>query len=205
MTSVGEEEQALCRREGRTFRPQPGKHYRVVGDPEKRITVPEIAALGALRHRWVWEPRQVPHVPVFNKQKVPAGNISPDENARMLNVYMRPWVLGEDTQRPDRIVVPHVRLLAASHHMHEQARAVGRGDSQEETTHPEPPRKRLRHKAPPVVGAIVGTTPLLRRSHGESWDWYVHGHVVSHHSQRLITNFLSTCAARFLPREGEGE
>ena len=35
-----------------------------------------------------------------------------------------------------------------------------------------------------------------RRCHEESWRWYIRGNVVSHHSQRLIVQFMSACCGR---------
>ena len=64
--------------------------------------LPDIPALGNLRHRWVWERRPRPHVPVWSFARIPRSNISPAENARLLSVYMRPWTL--DPVQATRVV-----------------------------------------------------------------------------------------------------
>ena len=69
-----------------------GVHY-VALENEGRILIPELAALRSLRHRWCWQRRPVPHVPCWSFSKVPRSSFSPEENARLLSVYMRPWTL----------------------------------------------------------------------------------------------------------------
>ena len=46
-----------------------GKHYVAVA-AEDRLLLPEIPALGVLRHRWVWERRPRPYVPVWSFAKL---------------------------------------------------------------------------------------------------------------------------------------
>ena len=58
-----------------------------------RILLPEYEALRGLRHCWCWEKRERPTVPVFSKCKMPDRRWSPEENSRLLSVYMRPWTL----------------------------------------------------------------------------------------------------------------
>ena len=70
----------------------PGVHYQVI-DAHDRILMPELPALSNLRHRWFWQRRQRPYVPVFSYAKIPSKKLSPEENARLLSIYMRPWTL----------------------------------------------------------------------------------------------------------------
>ncbi len=60
---------------------------------DDRILLPDLPALHSLRHRWCWERRARPHVPVWSYAKIPRVNLSPEENARLLTIYMRPWTL----------------------------------------------------------------------------------------------------------------
>ena len=69
-----------------------GIHY-VAMEEEDRILIPDVPALCSLRHRWCWERRRRPHIPTWSFAKVPRPSFSPEENARMLCVYMRPWTL----------------------------------------------------------------------------------------------------------------
>ena len=70
----------------------PGVHYQTI-DSHDRILMPELPALSNLRHRWFWQRRQRPYVPVFSYAKIPSKKSSPEENARLLSIYMRPWTL----------------------------------------------------------------------------------------------------------------
>ena len=60
-----------------------GEHYEAMA-AEGRILIPDLPELHNLRHRWVWERRLRPHVPVWNFAKVAKTDISPEGNARML-------------------------------------------------------------------------------------------------------------------------
>ena len=76
-----------------------GIHYIAIENSD-RILLPDILQLCSLRHRWCWEKRQRPHIPTWSFAKVPSPLFSPEENARMLCVYMRPWTLNpEDSSR----------------------------------------------------------------------------------------------------------
>ena len=91
-TDAGKAYALHCKSAGITPTCTAGTHYIAVPG-EKRILLPDIEVLGTLRHRWVWEMRPRPHVPLWSVTKIPKSNISPEENARMLSVYMRPWTL----------------------------------------------------------------------------------------------------------------
>ena len=69
-----------------------GVHY-VATPAERRILLPDLPALRGLRHRWCWEGRPRPYLPTWSFAKVPRPDFSPEENARLLSVYLRPWTL----------------------------------------------------------------------------------------------------------------
>ena len=71
-------------------RVQAGLHDLAI-ENDARILVPDLPARCALRHRWCWERRARPHIPTWPFAKVPRPSFSPEENARMLCVYLRPW------------------------------------------------------------------------------------------------------------------
>lgn len=81
-----------CQKQRQVPKFRAGEHYEVMPGKD-RILLPELAALGNLRHGWVWERRARPHVPVWSYSKLPRPTFSPEENARLLCVYMRPWTL----------------------------------------------------------------------------------------------------------------
>ena len=57
--------------------------------------MPDLPELHGLRNCWCWEARHRPHLPTWSFAKVPRLQFSPEENARLLSVYMRPWTLRE--------------------------------------------------------------------------------------------------------------
>ena len=77
-----------------------GRHYEAV-EGEDRILIPQLPKLHGLRHRWCWEKRSRLHVPTWSYAKLPQGTHSPEENARLLCVYMRPWTLSKDVAHDD--------------------------------------------------------------------------------------------------------
>ena len=62
---------------------------------DNRILMPNLPQLHGLRHCWCWEARGRPHLPTWSFAKVPRLQFSPEENARLLSIYMRPWTLRE--------------------------------------------------------------------------------------------------------------
>ena len=73
---------------------KPGEHYTAI-EGEYRILMPNLPLLHGLRHCWCWEKRGRPHLPTWSFAKVPRLQFSPEENARLLSVYMRAWTLTE--------------------------------------------------------------------------------------------------------------
>ena len=91
-TEKGLEYREQCTRDGIQPRFVPSLHY-VARPGRGRILLPDHSALCGLRHRWCWEVRARPHLLVWSFAKVPRADFSPEENARLLCVYMRPWTL----------------------------------------------------------------------------------------------------------------
>ena len=91
-TDEGNEYRRACRDTNQNAKYKPGEHYKAT--PAKgRILLPDIDALHGLRHSWCWERRRRLHLPTWSFSKVPQAEYSPEENARLLSVYMRPWTL----------------------------------------------------------------------------------------------------------------
>lgn len=73
---------------------KPGEHYTAT-EGEARIILPNLRDLCGLRHCLCWEARARPHLPTWSFAKVPRLQFPPEENARLLSVYMSPWALRE--------------------------------------------------------------------------------------------------------------
>ena len=83
---------------------------------------------------------------------------------------MRPWVLVHENAT---VAVPHICNLDVVPAL------------EPASTHP---RVRLRGKHPDPV--------LKQRSHAKAWSWYVRGHIVSRHAQRLLVQFMAACCKK---------
>ena len=149
-------------------------HYQAI-PAEGRLLIPDIAVLRGLRHRWVWEKRARPHVLVWSFAKMPKTDISPEENARMLCVYMRPWTLDKEAACIDvpflgemREVRPRETSSDGHESLHADAVAAFRSTAEAGK------RRRLRQWTSPPLHL---TPPLL--SYVLSWMRYIDGNVVS--------------------------
>ena len=96
---------------------------------------------------------------------MPEKRHTTEERSRILNVYLRPWVLRECDVATH---VPHLTELNTVRDWN----AITRN----------PSRKRCK------------TTPVLpqRCSYREAWKEYLRGHIVSQHAAGIISNFLAT-------------
>ena len=73
---------------------KPGEQY-IALPREDRILMPDLRDLNGLRHCWCWRTRPRLHLPTWSFAKIPRLQFSPEENARLMSVYMRPWTLRE--------------------------------------------------------------------------------------------------------------
>ena len=109
----------------------PGDHYVVIDKPD-HIILPNIPQLGNLPHVWMWCRRSRPYVPVWSYAKVPKSKLSPNENGRLLNVYMRPWTLNPATATADNVLLSEMAFCKE-----------GEGERANDETKPETsPRRR---------------------------------------------------------------
>ena len=90
--------------------PEPGLHYTVVdpGPNGSYVPFPDNEATSNLRHRFVLVRRSRPVVPQPEATPLPKARMAADERARILSVYLRPWVLDRSHSSPH---VPHLADL----------------------------------------------------------------------------------------------
>ncbi|CAK9031745.1 unnamed protein product [Durusdinium trenchii] len=102
-----------------------------------------------------------PHIPFPTMCPLPKPDMSKEAQARLLNVYLRPWTLDGVIRTAE---VPHIASL----------------DIPVSATRANNPRQRLTSK-----------TAVSSRSHRTAWQDYLRHHVVSEHAARTIRNFLA--------------
>ena len=73
----------------------PGTHFKAI-EKHGRILMPDFEHLSNLRHKWCWERRKRPHVPLWTNAKLPRQTLPIEENARIISVCMRPWTLNHE-------------------------------------------------------------------------------------------------------------
>ena len=149
--------------------PKPRIHYVVIepGPTEAYITYPDDDATQDLRHRWIMVRCFRPRVPQPTNTPFLKKTMDANEKARILSVYLRPWVLQ--------------RTRASAHVPHIADLDIVITDA----LVPKRPVRRLRGKQ--------ATEPQqLPRNYHTAWTDYRSQHVVSHHAARLIQNFLLT-------------
>ena len=88
-----------------------GVHYKASSE-ENRILIPDLSELNGLRHRWCWERRSRPYVPVWNFGKAPNKEDNAEESARLFCVYMRPWTLCDDDVTADNPLLENLGLIS---------------------------------------------------------------------------------------------
>ena len=64
----------------------------------------------------MWTRSCRPHVPVCNYSRVPKSTLSPNENARLLNVYMRPWTLNPADVSEDNVLLSEMAQIPNTPH-----------------------------------------------------------------------------------------
>ena len=123
-----------------------------------------------LHKRWYLRRRLRPVVPAPSDTPLPESAKDAESRSKLYLVYMRPWTLLPEWSSAQ---VPLIQDL----------------DLHPEATIP-PPRRRLRQK----TSASTPTAP--QRSFYASWRWYIRGHVVSEHAQRIIVQFMAANCGR---------
>ena len=88
----------------------PGVHYVAVAG-EHRVLLPDLPVLRGLRHCWCWEKRDRPFLPLWSKGKMPDRRWSPEENSRLLSLYMRPWTLDERCSSDQNPLLSQLAIL----------------------------------------------------------------------------------------------
>ena len=165
----------------------PGEHYIALPGSD-RILLPVLPCLKNLRHMWMWQKRPRPCVPVWNYSKIPKSTLSPNENARLLNVYMRPWTLDPATSSVDNVLLSELSTVSRTAQEQDKAALTDHSGLAQD----------LKTSTPSAQAAPV---PLLpKSSHAESWQRYIKGNVISRTSQRYISNLLAATAARVVEK-----
>ena len=176
---------------------QGGKHF-VALEAADRILLPDLPHLRGLRHAWCWEKRRRPHLPTWTFGPTPGTSLSPEENARRLSVYMRPWCLADVDARWWNPLLPDlgkcravegkdVPLWLEASVLHDSTVAE-KGASQVETMSPAAVKRRRVTGKHCRSEVSKGDTYYSYRA---SWEKYLDGNVVSKTSQRYIVNLLA--------------
>ena len=199
-----------------------GTHY-IARESEHRILLPDLPCLGKLRHRWCWQKRQRPYVPVWSHAKVPKVALSPEENARLLCVYMRPWTLNPADATSETPLLSRLNVVSDASQMCSKtvagsAHAVGMCPKTDASSGQPGPQtsagrsvaneenldnveggggklKRRRCTSKTKID-LAGGVQKEERSYARSGMQYIHGNGVSETSKRFIPNLLSATAAR---------
>ena len=128
----------------------PGEHYTAI-EREDRILMPNLPQLHGLRHCWCWEKRSRPYLPTWSFAKVPRLQFSPEENARLLSIYMRPWTLRESESTRYN---PLLSLLGKCEKREDEVRPLWIGlpldatGSAQDVASPRPLKRRMQQKEP---------------------------------------------------------
>ena len=172
-----------------------GVHY-TAREGARRILLPDLPALRGLRHGWCWETRPRPHIPTWSFAKVPQRQFSPEQNARLLCLYFRPWTLNPAESSRDN---PWLSLLGKCSGSAEGLTPVWTNLPSREGSHsvqcsdsvPEPSAKKRRL----IKKTGVSDEKKHRLSYAASWEKFIDGNVVSDTSRRYILNLLAATAA----------
>ena len=156
---------------------RPGVDYKVregLNNNPEYIVFPATRILATFRHEWILRKCYRPMVPSMDGVKMPDREKTREERCRLFSLYMRPWVLDATHES---IYVPHLRNLGFI--------PCAQPDSVK--------RRRLTQKQ---TGPLSG-----RRRYEAAWRWYLRGHIVSRHAQRLITQFLAASCGKSKTRD----
>lgn len=147
--------------------------------------------------------------------------MSPEENARLLSVYMRPWTLHPDHSNERTPLLSQLRRVVGDEYgsrfndpdasaaqvpddtgIATQARVASDSSSVEQSSvaHITSSAQQTPHGKRRKVIATDTSTPCTpnknRNSYVAAWNHYIDGHVVSESNRRYVTNLLAATAAR---------
>ena len=111
--------------------------------------MPNLPHLHGLRHCWCWGARRRPHLPTWPFAKVPRLQFSPEENACLLSIYMRPWTLRESESTFNN---PLLSLLGKCEKREEEVRPLwielplDASGSAQDVASPQPLKRRMQRK-----------------------------------------------------------
>ena len=149
----------------------PGVHFQV-REPEpgckEYATFPDEDATAQIRHSFLLERHKRPMVPQPDGTPMPSPKLEAEVRCRILNVYLRPWVL---------------------HRNHASAHVPHLADIDRKVTDLLGPQICVQKRRIVPKGA---KKTFFVCSHEQAWNDYTQHHVVSHHAARVIKNFLST-------------
>ena len=174
----------------------PGIHYIAV-QGDNRLLVSDLERLGNLQHTWCWERRPRPYVPVWSFAKIPRTSFSPEENARIISVCMRPWTLDLEDVTSLNPILTDLRRTGVT------AAPVDACSQEPDAT--APPRKRLRRKTQPDGDSNFSEPPHERRCYTLALEEYLQKGVVSTMASRYITNLFASTAARAVGVDSESD
>ena len=175
-----------------------GVHY-VALESHNRLLVADLPRLGHLRHTWCWERRERPHVPVWSNAKIPRASFSPEENARIISVCMRPWNLDPADVTALNPLLTDLRSSGTC------ATAPIEGACSHARDASTPPRKRLRQKTHLDGDSSPPDVPCERRCYTLALEEYLNKGVVSTMAARFLTNLFASTAARAVGEDSESE
>ena len=112
---------------------------------------------------------------------MPDKHAVPENQAKVLSVYLRPWVMDPDIATEQ---VPHIRDLNLVPATPSDDCPGDVGES----------RRRLRYKQPCPSYDHIAQARV--RSYQHAWRTYLRGNVVSLHAKRIIVQFLVACYSK---------
>ena len=166
-------------------------------------------------------------MPVWNYAKVPRVSLSPEENARLLCVYMRPWTLNPADATEQTPLLEDLSLVAAkeqtiltkasaleSHNSfttgpaqkHAQDEKSTIAEDTEKTKRTDSAEKDTQQgttQRTPNKACAQNNSNAKIRSYAAAWMQYIDGNVVTEMNKRFITNLLTATAARVVEEPGD--
>ena len=224
LTAEGRALKARCKLEGTRPEYRAGIDYEAL-EAEDRILMPNLPALGALRHQWCWERRSCPHLPVWSFAKVPSPTFSPEENCRLLSVFMRPWTLDPSIANRDNPLMSELGTYTILECFKEglpgaaqppntlqkegtpSAAQEGIPGAAQSTSARETEDASSAVQSPNASGVkkrrVAQKTPVQKQSYAATWELYANGNVLSPLTRRYIINLLAATSARVVEVSGD--